>query len=68
MKEGEVSGLLSSSYGFHFFFLEKVYSQKFLGLSEVREKILNILMQQKKELAYSVWLNGVLENTKIEFL
>ncbi len=56
LSPGEVSQVVKTPMGYHIFRLDKREAQRMLSFSEVKEKIKEKLLEEKKEQALSKWL------------
>ncbi|MQY69773.1 MAG: hypothetical protein GH145_02780 [Firmicutes bacterium] len=66
LSPGEVSYPVKSPYGWHIFKLEKVKSPRTVSLKEVRKKIKEKLLLERREGALKEWLLGLRVRTAIE--
>lgn len=60
MREGEVSEVLKSNYGFHIIMLLDKYPKKDLSLDEARPRISQILKKKREEEEYRKWVEQAL--------
>lgn len=65
MRKGQISGIVKSTYGFHIMMLEDKIPGSKLTLDEAREEIRRRLEKQKREDAYSRWVEQVLGSVKV---
>jgi peptidyl-prolyl cis-trans isomerase SurA len=66
MKEGEISDIVETEYGYHIIKVEKVLSGRTLPLKDVKNKIQFILSSKKQKSAYEEWMNDLRESAYIE--
>ncbi len=67
MQAGEVSGIIRSSAGFHFFRLEERRESKTLGLTESRRFIEEAIYREKAREKMKGWLESLKKNAYIAF-
>ncbi|MBT5633776.1 MAG: hypothetical protein HOJ13_13705 [Nitrospina sp.] len=66
LKEGQVSGIVETQYGYHIIKVEEILPGKTLTFQEAKEQIYQILAMQKQEQAYKDWMNELKESAFIE--
>jgi peptidyl-prolyl cis-trans isomerase SurA len=66
MKEGEISNIVETEYGYHIIKVDKVLSGRTLPLKEVKNKIKLILSSKKQNSAYEEWMDELRESSFIE--
>jgi len=66
LKEGEVSDVVETEYGYHIIKAEEVQKGRTLPFKEVENKIKNILLQKKRHSAYKNWMSELRESAFIE--
>ena len=66
LKEGEISGVVETEYGYHIIKAEKIQKGRTLPFKEVKNKIKNILMINKQESALKAWMSELRESAFIE--
>ncbi|MFK7873213.1 MAG: peptidylprolyl isomerase [Oligoflexales bacterium] len=66
MKEGHISKILSSTYGYHMITLDKRLEKGTKSFDEVKDSIRNTLLQQEREKEYRRWLQLSLQSIKIK--
>lgn len=64
---GEMSGLVKSPFGWHIIKVLDKRAQRVQSLSEVKEQIRQIIVQQKQADAYQKFLDGLKKKAKIEY-
>jgi len=68
LKEGEISDVVETEFGFHIIKVDKIISGRTLPLKEVKGKILSILSSEKQKLVYENWMKELRESAFIEIL
>jgi peptidyl-prolyl cis-trans isomerase SurA len=68
MKEGEISDIVETEYGYHIIKVDKVLAGRTLPLKDVNNKIQFILSSKKQNSAYEEWMNALRESAFIEIL
>jgi peptidyl-prolyl cis-trans isomerase SurA len=66
MKEGEISDIVKTEYGFHIIKVDQVLAGRTLPLKDVKNKIQFILSQKKQKSAYEEWMNELRKSAFIE--
>jgi peptidyl-prolyl cis-trans isomerase SurA len=66
MKEGEISDIVETEYGYHIIMVDKVLPGRTLPLKDVKGKIQFILSSKKQNSAYEEWMNELRESAFIE--
>jgi peptidyl-prolyl cis-trans isomerase SurA len=66
MKEGEISDIVETEYGYHIIKVDKVLAGRTLPLKDVKNKIQFILSSKKQKLVYEEWMNKLRESAFIE--
>jgi len=66
LKEGEISDVVKTEYGYHIIKAEEVRKGKTLPFKEVENKIKSILLLRKQESAYKNWVRELRESAFIE--
>ena len=66
LKEGEISDVVETEYGYHIIKVEKIQKGRTLPFKEVEIKIKNILIKGKQKSAYEVWMSELRESAFIE--
>ena len=64
-REGTVSKVVQSPYGFHIFKVEKRIAPRTLTLEEVREEIASMIFRGRQESFFKEWLDSLKEQAKI---
>ena len=65
LKEGEISDVIESEYGFHIFQLEEKRESHQLSFDEVRQEIMSQLKKEKENHFYEKWLNDLISKSRI---
>jgi peptidyl-prolyl cis-trans isomerase C len=65
LRPGRLSKVVESPYGYHIFIVEKKRPARRLEFSEVKEKILKKLKQEKQEQEYLAWLTELKSRAEI---
>ena len=68
LKEGEISGIISSPFGFHIFKLNSRMKGRKLSFEDVKKDIKEALWRDKADMEYKKWILELMEKTKIEAL
>jgi peptidyl-prolyl cis-trans isomerase SurA len=66
MKEGEISDIVETEYGFHIIKVDQILAGRTLPLKDVKNKIKFILSQKKQKSAYEEWMNELRKSAFIE--
>jgi peptidyl-prolyl cis-trans isomerase SurA len=66
MKEGEISDIVETEYGYHIIKVDKVLAGRTLPLKDIKNKIQFILSSKKQKLIYEEWMNELRESAFIE--
>ena len=64
-KEGELSEIIESSFGYHIFKLKNIKARETKKLSQVREQIVRQLREEKSEKAVTDWLRKLRDSATI---
>lgn len=64
-REGIVSKVVQSPYGFHIFKVEERIAPRILNLEEVHEEIASLIFQKRQESFFKEWLGSLKEQAKI---
>lgn len=67
LKEGEVSGVIQTGLGYHFFKVEEKKTAESLPLAEARRSIENVLWQQKIKEKSKGWIEDLRKHAYIAF-
>lgn len=62
---GKFSGIVKSPYGYHIFLIEERRKGRRLGFSDVKEKIMERLVQEKREAAVDEWVKQLRGKSQI---
>ena len=66
LKEGEISDVVETKYGYHIVKAEKIQNGRTLPFKEVEGKIKNTLLSKKQKSAYQDWMGELRESAFIE--
>jgi len=66
LKEGEVSDVVETEYGYHIIKAEEIQKGRTLPFKEVENKIKSILVNRKRKSAYKNWMSELRESAFIE--
>ena len=66
LKEGEVSDIVETEYGYHIIKVEEVLAGRTLPLKDVKNKIEFILSNKKQKTAYDEWMSELRKSAFIE--
>ena len=66
LKEGEISDVVETEYGYHIIKAEEIQKGRTLPFKEVENKIKNILFSKKQKSAYKDWMRELRESAFIE--
>ena len=66
LKEGEVSDVVETEYGYHIIKAEEIQKGRTLPFKEVENKIKSILLSRKQKSAYKDWMRELRESAFIE--
>lgn len=64
-REGAVSRVVQSPYGFHIFKVEKRFGPRTLTLDEVRDEIASKIFRERQESFFKEWLDSLKQQAKI---
>ena len=67
LKEGETSGVIRSSIGYHFFKVEERHAQKTLSLAEARRFIEDAIFVERARDKMKGWLENLKKSAYIAF-
>lgn len=67
LKEGEMSGIIQTSLGYHVFKVEEKRQTRNKEFPEVREELEELLYRQRAEEKLKGWINSLAKNAYIEF-
>ena len=65
LKEGEISGVVETEYGYHIIKAEEIQKGRTLPFKEVKDKIKNTLLINKQEAALKAWMSELRESAFI---
>jgi len=66
LKEGEISGIVETEFGYHLIKAEEIQKGRTLPLKEVKNKIQYILAGKKQKSAFEDWMKELRESAYIE--
>jgi peptidyl-prolyl cis-trans isomerase SurA len=66
MKEGEISDIVETEYGFHIIKVDQVLAGRTLPLKVVKNKVQSILSKKKQKSVYEEWMNELRKSAFIE--
>ena len=66
LKEGEISDVVETEYGFHIIKVDKVQKGRTLPLNKVKDQIQNILAGKKQKAAYENWMKELKDSAYLE--
>ena len=66
LREGEISGIVETEYGFHIIKVDKVQKGHTLPLNKVKNQIQNILAGKKQKTVYESWMKELRDSAYIE--
>jgi len=66
LKEGEISDVVETKYGYHIIKVEKIQKGRTLPFKEVEIKVKNILVRGKQKSAFNNWMTELRESAFIE--
>jgi parvulin-like peptidyl-prolyl isomerase len=66
LKVGAISRIIKTSYGYHIFLVEARRRGGRLKFSEVKDRIMERLRQEKGEAEFSDWISSLKEDKRIE--
>ncbi len=66
LKEGEISNVVETEYGYHIIKAEKIQKGRTLPFKEVEAEIKNTLVKRKQKSAYEDWMSELREAAFIE--
>tara|TARA_B100000686_G_scaffold165200_2_gene172854 strand:+ start:756 stop:1979 length:1224 start_codon:yes stop_codon:yes gene_type:complete len=66
LKEGEISGIVETDYGFHIIKVDEVRKGRTIPLNTVRNKIKGILAGKKEKTVYENWMKELKDSSFIE--
>ncbi|MCM8790398.1 MAG: peptidylprolyl isomerase [Candidatus Omnitrophica bacterium] len=67
LKQGEISGVIRSSIGYHFFKVEEKHEQKTLSLAEARKMIEDAIFLERAKEKMKGWVEGLKRSAYIAF-
>ncbi|HEB72270.1 MAG TPA: hypothetical protein ENI77_06570 [Nitrospirae bacterium] len=65
LKEGEISSVIESIYGFHLFKVVKKEKPRGMKYKEARDRINQLLLERKREKEFKSWIKQLTENNTI---
>jgi len=66
LKEGEISDVVETEFGFHIIKVDKIQPGRTLPLKEVKDKIKYVLSAEKQKSAYDAWMKELRETAFVE--
>ena len=65
LEVGKVSHVIKTPFGYHIVKIEDRREQRLLSYEAVREKIYKVLLDQRREAAYALWMSKLKERTEV---
>ena len=66
-RDGQISDLVLSDYGYHIIYAMNVYPQKTVPLDEIRDLVEDDLLESQRGVAYTRAMDEVYENAPVEY-